>query len=99
MTGTRDFADRLAALDLLHDGVIEYTLNGQKSTLRGFKTVDEAKLRALDAQTLKGLSDAGWLGLIHAHLLSLNQVQRLALRLDERRAHDARERDAAAATH
>lgn len=99
MTATRAFAERLAALGLLDDGVIEYTLNGEKSTLRGFKTVNEGKLRALDAATLKGLADQGWLGLVYAHLLSVNQVQRLALRLDERRAQDARERDAAAATH
>jgi hypothetical protein len=99
MTASRDFANHLAALELLQDGVIEYTLDGEKSTLRGFKTVNEAKLRTLDAATLKDLSDRGWLGLIYAHLLSIQQVQRLALRLDERREQDRAERDAATATH
>jgi len=99
MTATREFADRLAALELLQDGVLEYTVDGEKSTLRGFKTVNEGKLRELDAATLKDLSDRGWLGLIYAHLLSVNQVQRLALRLDERREQDKAEREAAVAMH
>lgn len=99
MTATREFANHLAALELLDEGVIEYTLDGEKSTLRGFKTVNEGKLRALDAATLKDLADKGWLGLIYAHLLSVNQVQRLALRLDERRELDKAEREAAVAMH
>lgn len=99
MTATRDFANHLAALELLEDGAVEYVLDGEKSTLRGFRTVNEGKLRALDAATLQDLSARGWLGLVYAHLLSVNQVQKLALRLDARRAADTRERDAAAATH
>lgn len=99
MAASREFANHLAALELLQDGVIEYTLDGQKSTLRGFKTVNEAKLRALDGATLQDLAARGWLGWVYAHLLSVQQVQRLALRLDERRAQDAAEREAAPATH
>ncbi|RZL31099.1 MAG: SapC family protein [Rubrivivax sp.] len=99
MQASRDFANQLAALELLQDGVIEYTLDGLKSTLRGFKTVNEARLRALDAATLQDLAVKGWLGWAYAHLLSVQQVQRLAARLDERRAQDAAERDAAASTH
>lgn len=99
MKASRAFADRLAALELLQDSVIEITQDGQKSTLRGFKTVNEARLRALDAAVLKELSDNGWLGWAYAHLLSLRQVQRLAQRLDERRALDKAERDAAPAMH
>lgn len=99
MTATRAFADRLATLGLLEDGVIEYTLDGEKNTLRGFKTVNEGKLRALDAATLKELADSGWLGLAFAHLLSVHQVQRLALRLEDRREQDKAEREAAVAMH
>ncbi|MBI3347897.1 MAG: SapC family protein [Burkholderiales bacterium] len=99
MQTSRDFASQLAALELLQDGVIEYTLDGEKSTLRGFKTINEAKLRALGAATLKDLADKGWLGWAYAHLLSIQQVQRLALRLDERRRQDSAERDAAPAMH
>ena len=47
----------------------------------------------------EGLSTQGWLGLIYAHLLSLNQVQRLAVKLDERRSQAAVERESAAAVH
>ena len=99
MQASRAFADRLAALELLQDSVIEYTQDGQKSTLRGFKTVNEARLRDLDAAVLKELADTGWLGWAYAHPLSLRQVQRLARRLDERRALDTAERDAAPAMH
>lgn len=99
MTATREFASNLASLGLLEEGAITYVLDGDKSTLRGFSTVNEGKLRALDAATLRDLSERGWLGLVYAHLLSVNQVQRLALRLDARRAADTLERDAAVATH
>ncbi|MEO6280354.1 SapC family protein [Roseateles sp.] len=99
MAASRDFANQLAALELLQDGVIEYTLDGNKSSLRGFKTINEAKLRALDAATLQELAAKGWLGWAYAHLLSIQQVQRLAQRLDERRALDTAERDAAPSTH
>lgn len=99
MGASRDFANHLASLELLQDGAIEYTLDGEKSSLRGFKTVNETKLRALDGATLQDLAAKGWLGWIYAHLLSVHQVQRLALRLDDRRAHDKAERDAAPAMH
>ena len=99
MQASRDFANHLAALELLQEGVIEYALDSEKSTLRGFKTVNETKLRALDAAALKDLADRGWLGWVFAHLLSVQQVQRLALRLDERRRVDSAERDAAPAMH
>ena len=99
MLATRDFANHLAALELLEDATIDYVLDGQKSTLRGFKTVNETRLRALDGAVLQDLAVRGWLGLVFAHLLSVHQVQRLARRLDERRAQDAAERDAAPATH
>ena len=99
MTVSRDFANHLAALELLEDGVIEFTLNGEKSTLRGVKTVNEGTLRALPAETLQDLAQRGWLGLIYAHLLSLNQVQRLVLRLDERQAQDRTEADADVVKH
>jgi len=99
MTASREFAHHLADLGVLEDGVIEYTLNGEKSTLRGFKTVNESRLRALDAAALKDLADKGWLGLAYAHLLSVNHVQRLALRLDQRREFDAAQSATAAAKH
>jgi hypothetical protein len=88
MTASQAFAHQVAALGLLDEGLIRYTLDGKESSLHGFHTVNEGKLRALPPQILQELASKGWLGLIHAHLLSLNQVQRLALRLDERQARD-----------
>lgn len=99
MTLSREFANHLAALELLQEGVIEYTLHGEKTMLRGFKTVNEERLRALPAQTLQDLALKGWLGLVYAHLLSLNQVERLALRLDERQAQDRAEAETAVSRH
>ena len=85
-----EFANHMASLDLLQDGAIEYKLNdGEVISLNGFKTIDETKLRALDPAALKALAVRGYLGLIYAHLLSINQVQRLAQRLDDRRAQEA----------
>lgn len=99
MRATREFANHLAALDLLQDGAIDYVKDGHKSSLRGFRTVSEQRLRALGAGQLHELSTRGWLGWVFAHLLSINQVQRLALRLEERHRQDSAERDAAQAMH
>jgi hypothetical protein len=99
MAVSRDFANQLAALGLLQEGVIEYLLDGQKVALRGFKTVNEAKLRTLGPATRHDLAVKGWLGWAYAQALSVQQVQRLATRLDDRRALDTAERDAAPATH
>jgi hypothetical protein len=42
---------------------------------RGFRMVDEAKLRDLSAETLDGLAKNGMLMLIYAHLFSLNLMR------------------------
>lgn len=97
MEASREFANALAELGLLQERAIEYELQGQRASLSGFKTVDEAKLRVLPPAELERLLAKGWLGLVYAHLLSLNQVQRLALRLEDRLAVAAA--PAAAALH
>lgn len=56
-------------------------------------------MRADGAAALKDLADKGWLGWAYARLLSIQPVQRLALRPDERRRQDSAERDAARAMH
>ncbi len=38
--------------------------------LRGFKTIDEAKLMQLDAETLADWSKKGWLAAAYAQILS-----------------------------
>ncbi len=85
MKRTGQFAARLAALGLLTQKVINVENSTSKQTLEGLWVVDEDKLKALaDAQTLQ-LVRSGDMALIHAHLLSLSNVARLAARLDARR--------------
>lgn len=85
MKRTGEFAARLAALGLLTSKVINIQNSASKQTLEGLWVVDEDKLKALDdAQTLE-LVRSGDMALIHAHLLSLPNVTRLAGRLDARR--------------
>ncbi len=81
MLNTAAFTKRLQELDLLVERSIECQTNGQTVTLNGFKVVDEAKLRALKPDTIQELFGNGMLGWIHAHLLSLNNVNKLGHRL------------------
>jgi SapC len=85
MKRTSAFASKVAELGLLTPKVITVEHEGRKQTLDGLWVVDETKLTALsDAQTLD-LVRTGTLGMIYAHLVSLNNVARLAKRLDSRR--------------
>lgn len=89
---TRQFVERLQALDLLVPRVLEVVRNGQPPmVLQGFSVVDEQKLQALDDASLLDLARTGFLAWIHAHLMSLANVAHLAEKLD------ARTRDEAAA--
>jgi hypothetical protein len=57
---------------------------GKAINLNGLFVVNEEKLRGLDEKTTHELLREGVLGWIYAHLLSLNNIDRLALRLSER---------------
>lgn len=81
MLATGRFAQHLADLDLLVERSIDCQINGERLTLNGFKVVDEAKLRALPPDTVQALFASGALGWVHAHLLSLNNVNKLGARL------------------
>ena len=75
---TKTFMDELAKLDILMDGEIAITRNDMPNTpfiYRGFRMVDENKLRELPAATLEELSKNGILMLIYAHLFSLNLMR------------------------
>ncbi len=76
---TRLVGQKLSELDLLREMRFDVTLpNGDKVAVEGFLTVDEAKLKALsDAQVLD-LQRSGLLGLVHAHIISLGNMRRLA---------------------
>ncbi len=77
---TRAFLDELKKLDILMDGEIAITRNDMPDNpfvYRGFRMVDEKKLRELPADTLEALNKNGMILLIHAHLFSLNLMRTL----------------------
>ncbi len=77
---TKVFMDELAKLDILMDGEIAITRNDMPDTpfiYRGFRMVDENKLRELPATTIEELSKNGLLMLIYAHLFSLNLMRNI----------------------
>jgi len=97
MQATAGFAQRLADLGLLVERNIDWQLDGQQVSLNGFKVVDETKLRALPPDTVQSLFGSGELGWVHAHLLSLNNVNKLGARLSQRLAAAAQEAASASA--
>jgi len=77
---TKLFMEELAKLDILMDGEIAITRNDMPDKpfiYRGFRMVDENKLRELPAAKLEELSKNGMLMLIYAHLFSLNLMRGL----------------------
>lgn len=77
---TKLFMDELAKLDIMMDGEIAITRNDMPDkpfVYRGFRMVDENKLRELPAAKLEELSKNGMLMLIYAHLFSLNLMRAL----------------------
>jgi hypothetical protein len=74
----------IEALDLLVDRSIGHEHKGQRTVLQGFKVVDEAKLLALPPDTVQRLFTSGALGWIYAHMLSMNNVNKLGARLNAR---------------
>ena len=75
---TKAFMDELVKLDLLMDGEIAISMqdNPDKPFIyRGFKMVDEKKLRELPIETIENLNNSGMLMLVHAHLFSLNLMR------------------------
>ena len=65
--------------DLLREMRFDATMpGGNKISVDGFLTVDEAKLAALSDADMLALARNGVLGLIHAHQISLGNMSRLA---------------------
>jgi hypothetical protein len=87
---TRQFVERLQALELLIPRVLEVVRKDQPPmVLQGFSVVDEARLNALGDTELLELARSGFLAWIYAHLMSLGNVTALATRLDARVAGSA----------
>src|SRR3546814_6225894 len=71
------FMDELKKADLLMDGEVSIQQEGHDKpyVYRGFQMVDENKLRELRGDVLRKLMQNGILGLIFAHLFSLQLMR------------------------
>jgi hypothetical protein len=76
---TAAFMGELKKHDLLMDGELALQVDGQEQpfTYRGFRMVDESKLREVRGDVLRGWNQSGLLPLIYAHLFSLDLVREI----------------------
>lgn len=75
---TAQMCARLQQLGLFTEMKADVTLpDGEKLTVDGFMIIDEPKLAALPDAAVVELHRSGALGLVHAHLVSLNHVNNL----------------------
>ena len=76
---TAAFVDDLQKSGLLMDGEVAIQPEGapQPYVYRGFRMVDEEKLRDLRGDELRKYNQGGLLPLVYAHLFSLSQVREL----------------------
>jgi hypothetical protein len=75
---TQAFMEELKNADLLMDGEVAIRQNDkpdQPYVYRGFRMVNQDKLRELDAEKLKNWNEIGLLPLIYAHLFSLDLMR------------------------
>ena len=74
---TAAFIQELKNSDLLMDGEVAIQPEGapQPFVYRGFRMVDEEKLRELRGDELRKMNQSGFLALIYAHLFSLSQIR------------------------
>ena len=80
---TRAFNKVLADLDLLIPQTLTMTLSGSPREISGIYIVDEKKLNSLSDEQLLDLNKRGIMPAIYAHLMSLQQVQRLGDRVNK----------------
>jgi SapC len=76
---TGQFMDELIKSGLLMDGEVSIEVQdaAQPFVYRGFKMVDEAKLRELRGDVLRKMTQNGMLALIFAHLFSLQLMREI----------------------
>ena len=95
VTRTRWFVEQLRKHNLLEPRNMSLRKgaqddpNGHVINLSGLFVVNEEKLRQLDEKTAHEFLREGVYGWIYAHLLSLNNIDRLAQRLGEREDSEA----------
>ncbi|MDF4004083.1 SapC family protein [Luteibacter sp. PPL552] len=87
---TLAFTERLRDLDLLETRTLQVQpAQGAATALDGFKVVAADRLAALKGSAVAAMHGNGDLALVHAHVQSLQNVQRLSARLDRRRVATA----------
>lgn len=76
---THQFVEELNKAGLLMDGEVAIQQEGKEQPFvyRGFKMVDEDKLRDMRGDELRKMNQNGMLPLIHAHLFSLQLMREL----------------------
>ncbi len=76
---TRVFMDDLEKSELLIEGEVTIQLTGreQPAQYRGFRMIDENKLREVRGDQLRKWSQSGMLGILYAHLFSLPLIRDL----------------------
>jgi hypothetical protein len=75
---TQQFMEELQKADLLMDGEVAIRQNDkpdQPYVYRGFRMVNQDKMRELDAEKIKNWNEIGLLPLIYAHLFSLDLMR------------------------
>lgn len=75
---TKAFMEEIQKHELLMDGEIAITVPDKPDApfvYRGFRMVDENKLRELSGEAVEALNKNGMMLLIHAHLFSLNLMR------------------------
>ncbi len=80
---TRNFTAKLQELDLLSQQTLTITINNEPRTINGLYVVDEKKLNELSDEVFLELRKTGFLTGIYAHLMSLQQTQKLVQKLAE----------------
>jgi hypothetical protein len=73
------FMKELAEMDLLMDGEVAIQMPGNDKPFvyRGFRMVNEEKLRDMRGDQLRKINQSGMLPLIHAHLFSLQLMREI----------------------
>jgi hypothetical protein len=86
---TRQFMEDLKKHDLLEPRNIRLERNGNVLNLNGLFVINEEKLRKIDAETAHRFLTDGTLAWIYAHLLSLQNIDRVGQRLAQREEAEA----------
>jgi hypothetical protein len=75
---TQAFVDALVEQGLLIDQRVELVVGANRISLTGFSVIDERKFVAMPDAVWLDWKAKGWIGLVYAHLLSLDRLAYLA---------------------